>query len=274
MPIDDASGLVWADPAQPELLPSTVHPGIDWVQLPYAGIEPFIPLLDRDRLWTCGKGVYARPVAEHVLTSTLAMLRGFVHYARQSTWSGPVGRNLHGLRVTVLGGGGITTELLPLLQPFECDVTVIRRSADPFPGARRTATLAELDEILPDTDVLVLALAVTPETRGLLDARRFGLLRDDAIVVNVARGVHIVTDDLVEALETGEIGGAVVDVTDPEPLPDDHPLWSQPNCLVTPHIGNTPEMGLVLLADRVTENVRRYVTGDPLVGPVDLDLGY
>lgn len=274
VPIADATALVWADPQHPELLPDTVHGGIDWVQLPYAGIEPFLSMLDRERRWTCGKGVYARPVAEHALTSMLAMLRGFVHYARQRSWSAPQGRNLHGLRVTVLGAGGITSELAPLLEPFRCHVTVVRRSAEPFPGAHRTATLAELDELLPDTDVLVLALAVTPETERLLDARRLALLPSDAVVVNVARGVHVVTDDLVEALRAGTIAGSVLDVTDPEPLPDGHPLWELPNCLITPHIGNTPEMGLVLLAQRVTANVRRYRDGEDLLGPVDLDLGY
>ena len=93
-------------------------------------------------------------------------------------------------------------------------------------------------------------------------------------MVNVARGRHIVTSDLVDALQSGSIGGAALDVTDPEPLPDGHALWSFDNCIITPHIGNTPEMGLPLLAERVTANVRRYVAGLPLLGPVDVALGY
>ena len=93
-------------------------------------------------------------------------------------------------------------------------------------------------------------------------------------IVNVARGRHIVTDDLVAALAAGEIGGAALDVTDPEPLPEGHPLWSLPNCIITPHVGNTPEMAAPLLAARITENLRRWIAGEPLIGLVDPTLGY
>lgn len=132
----------------------------------------------------------------------------------------------------------------------------------------------ELAQVLPGTDVLVLALALTPATTGIIGAAELAALPDHAWIVNVARGGHIVTDDLVEALRAGQIGGAALDVTDPEPLPDGHPLWSLPNCLITPHVGNTPEMGLVLLAERVTANVALRVAGEPLIGPVYPDLGY
>ena len=131
-----------------------------------------------------------------------------------------------------------------------------------------------LHGVLPNTDLLVLALALTPETSGIIAENELALLPTHAWVINVARGGHIVTSDLVDALQNGSIGGAALDVTDPEPLPDGHALWSLDNCIITPHIGNTPEMGLPLLADRVTANVRRYVTGLPLLGAVDVTLGY
>ena len=99
-------------------------------------------------------------------------------------------------------------------------------------------------------------------------------MEEHAWLVNVARGRHIVTDDLVEALRDGVIGGAALDVTDPEPLPADHPLWSLPNCIITPHVGNTPEMARPLLAERVTANVRRFAQGAELIGLVDTELGY
>ena len=120
----------------------------------------------------------------------------------------------------------------------------------------------------------MLALALTPDTERIVDAAVLDALPDHAWVVNVARGGHVDTDALVAALGAGTIGGAALDVTAPEPLPDDHPLWSLPNATVTPHVGNTPEMGRPLLAARVTENVRRFTSGEPLVGPVDPDLGY
>jgi phosphoglycerate dehydrogenase-like enzyme len=93
-------------------------------------------------------------------------------------------------------------------------------------------------------------------------------------LVNVARGKHVVTDDLVDALRNDVIGGAALDVTDPEPLPDGHPLWSMPNCIITPHVANTPEMAQPLLAARIAENVRRWGSGEPLIGLVDPSVGY
>lgn len=274
VPLDQATGLIWADPQNPQLLPELVHDGLDWVQLPYAGIEAFLDLLDEKRIWTCGKGVYARPVAEAALAMLLAGFRNVVGYARETTWAAPVGQNLHGANVVILGSGGITEELLPLLAPFDADVTVLRRRATPMTGARRTATLAELDDCLPDADAVILALALTPETAGVIGAAQLDLMKPTAWLVNVARGGHVDTDALVAALESGAIGGAALDVTSPEPLPDGHPLWSMPNCLITPHVANTPEMGLVLLAERVTDNVRRYMAGQELVGPADLATGY
>lgn len=275
---DRAQGLVWAEPAKAQLLPPILdeHRGIDWVQLPYAGIEPFIDMLRTrpDLQWTCGKGVYAAPVAEHILMLALAGLRGLATYARARTWEAPQGRNLFGAQVTILGGGGITEELLPLLAPFRCEITVVRNKMAPLAGADRVLTTEALHEVLPTTDLLVLALALTPQTTGIIGARELDLLPSHAWIVNLARGGHIVTDDLVDSLRAGTIGGAALDVTDPEPLPDAHPLWDLPNCLITPHIGNTPEMGLELLATRVTENVRRRAAGVELLGPVDVELGY
>lgn len=270
----DATALVWADPQAPERLRDHTHAGIDWVQLPYAGIEPFIDLLDRDRLWTCGKGVYARPVAEHILALTLAAFHNLGPYSSAREWTGPVGRNLHGSRVLILGGGGITEELLPLLAPFATHNVVLRRTPEPLEGAAEVGTLDDLHRQLPEADVVVLALAVTSETIGVIGEQELGLMKDDAWLVNLARGVHVDTDALVHALETGRIGGACLDVTDPEPLPTGHPLWDFDNCIITPHVGNTPEMGLDLLAERVTENTRLYRDGAELIGPVDLDLGY
>lgn len=275
---DAASALVWAEPTQAHLIGELVdaNRGIEWVQLPYAGIEPVVDIVTaRPGVeWYCGKGVYAEPVAEHALMLALAGMRGMATYARAGQWAAPEGRNLIGANVTVLGGGGITESLLRLLAPFGCEVTVLRNRPAPMKGASQVVGPEALAKILPGTDVLVLALALTPETADIIGAAELAALPDHAWVVNVARGGHIVTDDLVAALQTGQIGGAALDVTDPEPLPDGHPLWSLPNCLITPHIGNTPEMGLVLLADRVAANVARRIAGEPLIGPVYLDLGY
>ena len=194
----DAEGLIWADPARPDAFPDVIAATtrLEWIQLPYAGIEPFAHHLDDRWTWTCGKGVYAPAVAEMALAMILSGQKHLHGYARASSWSGPVGRMLAGSRVTVLGGGGITSHLIPLLAPFECDVTVIRRSNQPFPGANRTIPVARLHEILPVTDVLVLALALTNETVGIISAAELMALPKQAWLVNVARGGHVVTDDL------------------------------------------------------------------------------
>jgi phosphoglycerate dehydrogenase-like enzyme len=113
-----------------------------------------------------------------------------------------------------------------------------------------------------------------PDTVGLIGRAELEVMEEHAWLVNVARGGHIVTDDLVAALRAGTIGGAGLDVTDPEPLPEGHPLWSLPNCVVTPHIGNTQAMAKPLLSARITENVRRWAAGEELIGPVDPALGY
>ncbi len=271
-----AEGLVWADPHDPAHLPALLaaNPGICWVQLPWAGIEPMVHVVDADHTWTCGKGVYAEEVAEHALALSLAGFRNLGQYSRQNTWTPPVGRNLLGARVTVLGGGGITESFLRLLQPFECHTTVLRRQATPFPAADRTGTLDDLHPTLAESDLVVLALALTPETKGVIDRIALDQMPQHAWLVNVARGKHVVTGDLATALQQNSIGGAALDVTEPEPLPDDHPLWALPNCIITPHTANTPEMAVPVLTRRITENVRRFGAGAELIGLVDVDAGY
>jgi phosphoglycerate dehydrogenase-like enzyme len=173
-----------------------------------------------------------------------------------------------------VGGGGITQSLLRLVGPFQCDVTVVRQQRAELEGATRIVTPDDLDGAITAADAVVLALALTPATAGLIDRRRLDLLGPQGWLVNVARGRHVLTDDLVAALQAGAVGGAALDVTDPEPLPEGHPLWTIPNVLITPHVGNTPEMAAPLLANRVTENLRRWAAQQPLLGLVDAAAGY
>jgi phosphoglycerate dehydrogenase-like enzyme len=277
-PPDEAVAVVWAEVADADGLGRLLdeHDGLRWVQLPWAGVEPYVEVIRAhpDRTWTCGKGVYAEPVAEHALALALAGLRGLEHYARATTWTGQRGRNLLGARVTIVGGGGIAESLLRLLGPFACDVTVVRRTPRPLDGAAAVVGHGRLDEALTGAEVVVLALPLVADTAGLVDRRRLGLLAPGAGLVNVARGQHVVTDDLVDALRDGPLGFAGLDVTDPEPLPDGHPLWTLPNAIITPHTANTQAMALPLLSARITDNVRRWIAGEPLIGPVDPEAGY
>lgn len=275
-PIAEATALMWADPAAAAEFPGVVAsaPLLEWVQLPYAGIENFADQLDPSKTWTCGKGVYADPVAEHIITLTLAGFRHLHTSIPATSWPKQEGRNLLGANVTIIGAGGITESLLRLLEPWGTTTTVVRRSAGALAGADRTVSMEGLADAIGSADVVVLAAALTDETRGLVNADFLTAMNDDAWLINVARGGLVVTDDLVDALTSGIIAGAALDVTTPEPLPDGHPLWELENCIITPHVGNTPEMGLPLIAERVRVNVERWIAGEELVGLVNVEAGY
>ena len=273
---DQAEGLVWGDPRGADELGEVmrVHRHFSWVQLPFAGIENFVPHLDDRRVWTSGKGVYSEPVAELCMAFLLGGLRHVIGYSRVNEWTVDHGRYLLGGNIVIVGGGGITTSLVRMLQGFNTHITVVRRHAAPIDGVRRVVGQGELHAVLPTADAVVLACALTPETEGLIGATELHLMKSDAWLVNVGRGRLIVTDDLVAALRERRIGGATLDVTDPEPLPKEHPLWTLDNCLVTPHIGNTRAMAVPLLSERITTNCRLFAAGQPLVGVVDVTLGY
>jgi phosphoglycerate dehydrogenase-like enzyme len=273
---EQPEALIWMLPREPARLQAAldVAPSVQWVQLPFAGIEAFVDVLTPDRTWTCAKGVYSEPTAEHAMALALAGLRRLQTHARATSWGKQGATTLYDADVVVLGAGGITQALLALLAPYRANVTVVRRGSDPVPGAARTVPLDRLDDVLPDAVLVVLALALTPDTEHVVDARRLSLMRSDAWLVNVARGRHVDTAALVTALQDGTIGGAALDVTDPEPLPDDNPLWHLPNCLITPHTANPWQTAQPLLRRRITENVRRRAAAEPLLGVVDLDAGY
>lgn len=275
-PVGEATALMWADPAAAAEFPGVVAsaPNLSWVQLPYAGIENFADQLDPTKTWTCGKGVYAEPVAEHIITMTLAGFRYLHTSIPAKSWPQQQGRNLLGAKVAVVGAGGITESLLRLLEPWGTTVTVVRRSDEPLAGADQTVTFANAAQAIADADVVVLAAALTDETRGMVDAGFLAAMNDDAWLINVARGGLVVTNDLVDALTGGVIAGAALDVTEPEPLPDGHPLWDLDNCIITPHVGNTPEMGLPLIAERVRRNVERWIADEQLIGLVNVEAGY
>jgi phosphoglycerate dehydrogenase-like enzyme len=278
VPPDQAEGVVWTETTRPAALSELLeaHPNVGWVQLPFAGIEPYLDLIRSrtDLTWTCAKGVYAEPVAEHALTLALAGRRALDHYARAHTWTPPRGLNLLRAKVTIVGGGGIGQAFLRLIAPFRCEVTVVRSTPQEMDGVSRVLGNDDIDMAMTGAELVVLALPLLPSTEGLIDKRRLALLADGAGLVNVARGQHVVTDDLIPSLDDGPLGSVGLDVTDPEPLPDGHPLWARPDVIITPHIANTPEMAVPLLSARVRENVHRYAVGEPLLGLVDPAKGY
>jgi phosphoglycerate dehydrogenase-like enzyme len=189
-------------------------------------------------------------------------------------WTVDHGRYLLGGNIVIVGGGGITVSLVRMLQGFNTHITVVRRHPQAMDGVAKVVGQSELHSVLPSADAVVLACALTPETIGLISARELAMMKSDTWIVNVGRGRLIVTDDLVAALRERRIGGATLDVTEPEPLPKEHPLWTLDNCLITPHIGNTRAMAVPLLTERISTNCRLFAAGRPLVGVVDVSLGY
>jgi phosphoglycerate dehydrogenase-like enzyme len=180
-----------------------------------------------------------------------------------------LGEDLAGKTVLIVGYGSIGSAIEERMKPFGVNVLRVARTARPETSVR---AIGDLHELLPQADIVVLIVPNTVQTRGLIGAPEMALMKRGALLVNAARGPVVVTDALVAALEEGRIRAAL-DVTDPEPLPPEHPLWLAPNCLITPHVaGSTPEFihrGFRLAA----EQVRRYLAGEPLENVVT-DAGY
>lgn len=272
----EAAGLVWAT-GSPQHLSETLdqNPNIRWVQLDAAGVDAFVAegVFARPVTFTSAKGAYAFPVAEHALALTLALLRELPRRARANEWEAQGGTSLRGQCVLIVGGGGIAEALITMLEPLTRDVAILRRHTGAIRGAR-VIPLDELSRELSRARVVVLACALTAETRGIVGADFLSSMRSDAVLVNVARGAIIDTKALVEALRTSAIAGAALDVTEPEPLPSGHPLWSLPTALITPHSADTAEMIAPLFEERVRSNVSRFAHGLQLTAIVDPELGY
>jgi phosphoglycerate dehydrogenase-like enzyme len=268
----DADGLVWTDPLWAELPPL---PGrVRWVQLPSAGVERWLGSLADGPTYTSAAGAFALPVAEHALALMLAGARSLAACARTSEWSDPPARSLEGATVAIVGAGGVGRALIELLAPLRMRVLAVTRRGRSVPGAEVTVPAARVDDVLGAADFVVLAAPGTSGTRRIVDAQRLARMRPDAWLVNVGRGTLVDTDALVAALERGRLGGAALDVTDPEPLPAGHPLWTRPDVLITPHIATTPEAERRHYAERVRANVALLAAGEPLLGVVDRAAGY
>ncbi len=279
--IADADSLVWTDPRNPhELAKLLENSDVEWVQLPFAGIEPFFDadVIDPNLTWTCAKGIYGPACAEHAVALMLAAARRIHVHARAKSWSrlgldSPEYR-LEDRTVVVVGTGGIGAALVPMVEPLGMRVIGVNRSGRALGGAERTVVVDQLESVLPEADFVVVAAAHTEATHHLFDKAKLSAMKSDTWIVNVARGGLIDTDALVAALEAEEIGGAALDVTEPEPLPDGHQLWDLDNCLITPHLANTWAMGLAELPHLVRRNVAARAAGKQLEGLVDPELGY
>jgi phosphoglycerate dehydrogenase-like enzyme len=272
---EEAEALVWLG-SDNSRLPELLHPDVRWVQLPSAGVEDWIEkgLIDTERIFTSAAGVYAETVAEHALALMLAGARRLHEAARVTSWGGGWGRLFAGSTIVILGAGGIGRALIRLLKPFDNRVLAVTRSGREVPGVTGSFSADRTGELWAEGDFFVVAAPATGATERMIGAQELDAMQSHAWVVNVARGSLVDTDALVEALAEGSIGGAALDVTDPEPLPDGHPLWTEPHALITPHNANPPDALARALAKRIEENVSRYKAGEDLIGVIDVEVGY
>lgn len=283
-PTEDAAtadAIVWVNPRDPQGLADLLGTSrARWVQLPFAGIESFVAagVVDPNRTWTCTKGVYGPACAEHAVALMLAAARRLHDHIKATTWRqggfGSPERRLAGTTALVIGTGGIGRAFVEMVRPLGVRVVGVNRSGAPLEGADRTVTVDQLANVIGEADWVVLAAASTAETRHLIDTDVLGSMRDTAWIVNVARGELIDTDALVEVLKEARIGGAALDVTDPEPLGEGHPLWVLDNVIITPHVANTWDMAVPELVAMVERNVAHFAAGQELEGLVDPAAGY
>jgi len=247
----------------PEVLAAA--PRLRLVQLMSAGAEKFVGRLPEGVVLCNARGAHTPSTAEWAVTAALAALRGIPEFVRAQDagrWSPSTQRSLVGARVLIVGAGDIGQAIGRMMAGFDVEPTYVARTARD--GVHSTA---ELPRLLPDADVVVLIVPVTPETTGMVDAHFLAAMPDGALLVNAARGVVVDTDALLAELRAGRLRAAL-DVTDPEPLPDGHPLWQAPGLLLTPHVGGAVPETNARAAAAVTDQVERILAGQPLANVV------
>jgi phosphoglycerate dehydrogenase-like enzyme len=273
----ESNDLVGCDVAfgNPEVDALIGAKSLRWVQLESVGFGEYLDL-DWDKLsqrltLTNLAGFFADPVAETALAGLLAMARGIddlLHLQATTTWEGdPVRarlRSLSGKHVVMVGFGAINQRLAALLAPFNCQITPVRKATP----------LDELDRALATADIVVCSAPDTLATRGMFDASRLALLPGHAVFANFGRGSIVNEAALADALNSGQIGGALLDVTVEEPLPTSHPFWHCPNTILTQHSGGGTVDELDQKIDVFLSNFTRFRNGEPLVGIVDMNRGY
>jgi phosphoglycerate dehydrogenase-like enzyme len=273
----EVKGLIWTDYSKAKLLADVLeaNPQLEWVQLPFAGVDAFAEILNWPVRFTSAKGSYKEPVAEHALALALALGRKLPTRVKASSWGKREAVSFYDSNVLLVGAGGISEELIALLKPFRAKITVVRNdSAKSAPGADKVLGLSDLPAAVSQADLVVIACALTTTTRGLFDYQLLSAFKPSAYLVNVARGPIVVSFDLLRALDEGLLAGAALDVTDPEPLPDGHPMFLRDDLIVTPHTADTKEIVMHHFAIRIEANVRAFLGQGPWIGEVDPALGY
>lgn len=259
---------------------------IRWLQLMSAGVERCVAIpavAERGILVTNMQRVAGPVMAEHVMAMTLALARALPTYVRlqdRGRWDsqavGDAGSlALEGKTMLIAGLGGIGTEVARRAHAFDMRIVATRASDRPAPDfVSHVGPPSELTALAREADVIVNTLPLTEETRGVFDAKVFAAMKPSALFINVGRGGTVVTSELVKSLNEKRLGGAGLDVTDPEPLPAGHPLWHAPNVIITPHVSTDSDLGSERHWQIARENLRRYVAGERMLSVVDVKRGY
>ena len=267
----------------PELL-RAAPAALKWYCCSFAGVDPYCKdpsiFANPDCVLT-NSNVYGVTIAEHVVMVTLMLLRRMPEYeevVRNRSWSNqlPI-RSIRDNEFTILGTGNIGVNVAERVRGMgAAKITGLSRSGKPHPAFDEVHPIAELDRVLPDTKILVMALPGTAETIHILNRERIALLPKDAYVINVGRGTAVEQEPLVEALNSGRIAGAALDVMDPEPLPKNHPLWTAKNLILTPHVSGNMTLGYTCDTNvtMFCEDLKNYAAGKALRGFVDRTKGY
>ena len=258
---------------RPEKMKGAVS--LKWFQTMWAGTDEYAGMLPEGILFTSSSGSNSRSVAEHMLTSLLAVCRRLPAYLdsqRAHVWKdeGPM-KTILGGTVLVAGAGHVGSDFAMLCQGLGARTIGLKRAVrGPVEGFDEVYPMEKLDELLPQADVVALTLPHSPETAGLMDARRIASMRDDAVLLSTGRGSVLDQEALAKAMRSGKLWGAALDVTEPEPLPKDSPLWDTPRLLITPHVagGMRLEITRRRCVEMAQENLRRYLAGEELVNLV------
>ena len=280
-PDDVADKQVILGHIPPRLIPYAKS--LEWLQLSSAGADRYFPsdVLPEHVLLTNAVGAYGLAVSEHMTAFTFSLLRRFPQYARNQhdhIWKimGSI-KAVSESVILVIGMGDIGGMYARQMKALGATVIGVRRTIKEKPEwVDEQYTVNELDKVLPRADVVAMVIPGGDATRHLMDARRFSLMKDGAYLINVGRGTAVDTDALTDALKSGKLAGAALDVTDPEPLPADHPLWEIDNVIITPHASGNYLLNGTLdrVVEILTENFDNFVSGRPLKNIVDRRYGY
>nr|WP_246376279.1 D-2-hydroxyacid dehydrogenase [Conyzicola lurida] len=268
----------WFEPAK---LPQNA-PNLKWVQGTSSGIGQFVTKTDlgtSDIVFTTASGVHEIPLAEFALTGILHFIKEvplLTATKARHHWQRYTTRQLAGKRVMVVGLGHVGKRTVGSLTALGVDTVAIGRDGRSYdlPEAGTLASVADMDALLPTVDAIVLCMPLTDETNGMITRERIGLLPEGAILVNIARGGVIDEPAMLEALQSGRLGGAALDVFATEPLPADSPFWELDNVIVSPHSASTVDAENGLITDIFVDNLRRYLDGAELAHVYERTAGY